>query len=361
MNKRTYTDPLFVDTTSREAFSEKNLSAEKKEFFEKCKPKLEALETIRLAKLKIYEYRKKIAIPIGSVVTPVCGFIDYWLLKIQTGSDDEFVGVTFLALFVLYRWVTAPKRQYAKAYKKDILPDIADLFGPFTYKADGKIRMGEMKPSKIVPHHHNYKSEDYFTGNYKGIDIQFCEMKLTKQVRSGKRTRTVTVFKGLSILLKPNNKKFYGHTILDKDMGRKISKWFKEKGTKLKQADLVDPEFEKVFDVYTDDQVEARYLIDPNMMEDIKSLYHEYNGEKMAAAFYEEGMLIMIASKHNYFEPADIHIRATSPQSILSMKKEIEKILSIVDKLSLYDPRKAHEAEASNDTTLSGNPLRETI
>ena len=106
----------------------------------------------------------------------------------------------------------------------------------------------------------------------------------------------------------------------------------------LKRANLVDPVFEERFDAYTNDQVEARYLIDPAMIERLNAMYEEYDGNKMAAAFYDSKMLILIASKHNYFEPAELEVPATDPRSILSMKKEIGEILSIVERLELYDP-----------------------
>jgi hypothetical protein len=46
----------------------------------------------------------------------------------------------------------------------------------------------------------------------------------------------------------------------------------------------------------------------------------------------------MIASSHNHFEPAHIKIPATDPESVLNMHHEIGQILSIIDKLDLYDP-----------------------
>ncbi|MBL4804811.1 MAG: DUF3137 domain-containing protein [Alphaproteobacteria bacterium] len=314
---------------------------EDKEFLENSKEALENLEIIRMAKLKVFEFRKKIGIPTAMIATPVCGYIDYWLLMLQRGSDDGGAGVTFLVLGGLYWWVTQPRRQYRKAYKEEILPRLAKLFGDFTYSLTAQIDMIKMMPSKIVPHHDKYKSEDYFAGSYKGVDIEFSEINLQERRRSGKRTRYVTVFKGLGVLLHVKNKDFYGHTIIDRNKS-KISEWFKQRTSSLERAEMVDPEFEAIFDAYTNDQVEARYLIDPVMIENLKGLYQEYDGEKMAAAFYKNRMLILIASKKNHFEPANIYTPATSPASILKMKHEIHQILSIIDKLSLYDPREVH-------------------
>ena len=309
-------------------------------FLNKCRPKLAELETVRLAKLKVFQFRKKLAFPVGAILTPLLGFIDYWLILLQRSSDDTAAGVTVAGLGALWWWVNAPKRQYAKAYKSDILPDIARLFGDFTYDVKGKIPMDAMKPSKIVPSHTSYASEDLFTGNYKATDIQFSEIHLRR--KQGKNSQK-TVFKGLAVLLSQGTKRFHGHTIMTQDKG-KIGSWFKEKTSNFKRADLVDPEFEKLFDVFTTDQVEARYLIDPRIIENLKTLYNEYSGKQMMVAFYDDHFLILVGSDVNHFEPADITIPATDEASLLAMKREIEGILSIVDRLSLYDPKKAREA-----------------
>lgn len=317
-------------------------SEENQAFLEKSKEHLENLEVIRLEKLKTYNWRKKIAIPAAALLTPVLGYLDYMLLWLQSSSDDSAAGLSLAFLAGLYAWVTSPKRQYAKAYKETILPELAKLFGNFLYLVDGAIPVEEMRPSKIMPAHDRYQTEDYFEGQYKGINIKFSEVDFQQRRRSKNRTYYVSIFKGLAILLDMKTKKFYGHTIMDKDQS-KISEWFKEKSSNLKRANLVDPEFEKIFDVYTNDQVEARYLIDPVMMERLKGLQEEYDGEGMTAAFFESKMLVLIQSKHNHFEPADLTIPASDPRSILNMKKEIGEILSLIDRLELYDPDQAHE------------------
>ncbi len=312
------------------------------DFLEASKEQLERLEVIRKEKFKTYKFRKKIAIPAAFIVTPFTGYLDYMLLWLQSSNDDSAAGLTIAVIGGLYWWVTQPKRQYNKAYKQEVLPNLANLFGDFRYDVEGEIKLHKMWPSKILPNHDRYKSEDYFEGTYKGVDIEFSEIDFQQKRRSKNRTRYVSVFKGLAILLDMKSKKFYGHTTLDKDRG-KISEWFKERSKKLKRANLVDPEFEKIFDVYTNDQVEARYLIDPVMMERLKGLQEEYDGKSMMAAFYDSKMLVLIQSQYNYFEPADLEIPATDPRSILSMKKEIGEILSLIDRLNLYDPRDVHQ------------------
>lgn len=314
-------------------------------FLEEAKTRLEMLEVVRLDKLASYMWRKRIAVPLAAVLTPVISYIDYWLLMLQRGNDDSAAGLTFVLLGILYGWVTQPKRQYTKAYKQGILPDLARLFGDFRYVIDGAIPVGAMQKSKILPSHDRYKTEDYFEGEYKGVRIAFSEVDFQQKRSSKNSTYYVSVFKGLAILLDMKTKRFYGHTVIDRDRG-KIAEWFKEKTDKLKRANLVDPEFEKTFDVYTNDQVEARYLIDPLMIERLTGLQKEYEGKNITAAFYDSKMLVLVRSSHNHFEPASLHVPATDPRSVLNMKREIGEILSLIDRLALYDPNEVHGAGA---------------
>lgn len=314
------------------------------EFLSRAKPDLELLEKLRLLKYRVYQRRKKIAVPVCAVVLPITGYLDYLLLWLQRASDDGGAGLTILVAGLIYGWVTQPKREYSRGYKDKILPKLAKVFGEFIYQADGRIDMDKLKPSKIIPSFDNYKTEDYFKGTYKGVEMEFSEVKLTETRGSGKNRKKVTTFKGLFILLDMQSKKFLGHTTLQRNAS-KISEWFKEKSSKMKRARMADPEFEKRFDAYTTDQVEARYLIDPLMIEDLKGLYEEYDGKSMSAAWYDSKMLILVSSNHNHFEPAKITIPATDPASILNMKHEIGQILSIVDRLQLYDPMKLEELQ----------------
>lgn len=351
----------------------RNLSDE--EFIENCRPALLELEVLRLDKKAAYDFRKMIGLPIVIIMTPIIGYIDYWLLFLSRG-DSEGAGLSLMFLAAAYWVITAPKRAYAKSFKETIMPRIAEMLGGLVYMIDGEIGMHKMQPSKIIPSYDRVRTEDYFTGLYKGVQVEFSEMHLTERRGSGKNRRTVTTFKGLAILLSMENKKFFGHTIVDHDKS-KVSEWLSEKSLGLKRARMGSPKFEELYDAYTNDQVEARYLLDPKIIERFTHLYEYYtdprqrderpheqgwmtklaaaskfarygfkmNKKSLRAAYYDNRLLILIESPHNHFEPADLLVPATDPVSILHMKKEVGDILSLVDALEVYDPYKVHNEQ----------------
>ena len=94
------------------------------------------------------------------------------------------------------------------------------------------------------------------------------EAHLEVQKGSGKNRRWVTVFRG-AIITMGYGKSFHGTTLLQR--ANKHKSWFglggqkdsvKFDGHELANVDLVHPEFEDRFAVWSDDQVEARYLIE---------------------------------------------------------------------------------------------------
>ena len=308
------------------------------DFFHRVKPHLEKMEALRVEKYDSFVFRRKVGTVVGSLLTPFTAWIDYNLLFTwaKSSSDDGGAGLTFVLLGAIYGWVTAPKRAYAKAYKREIMPSIAKLFG-LTFNVDGKIPMPDMQSTKIVPAHDRYNSEDYFEGKHKGARIRFSEIDLQQRRRSKNRTYYVSVFKGLAILIDMPKRKFYGHTIVTAD-SNSAAEWMKQKSLGLQRADLVDPVFEKKYSVFTNDQVEARYLLDPAMIERINRMEHSHVSKHIAASYKDNRILILIETKKNHFEPADITIPATDAEALNGLRHEVSETLSLVDYFEFYKP-----------------------
>lgn len=305
-----------------------------KEFLKSVSSELDALEHVRLDKLAAYNARKAMGKMAAIIGCPVTLLIDFFMFFGR--GDDNAAGLTILFLGGLYYWVRGPVREYIKTYKKRIMPRIAAALGDLCYDPDGKLLVKGQKGTKIVPRYNRNQVEDYFTGTYKGTSIEISEMTLRYKSGSGKNSSTRTVFKGLGLLIGVP-KKFYGHTIMLPNQSG-VVEWFKEKTTGLDRANLVSPKFEKTYDVYTNDQVEARYLIHPIMIEKFSALAQRYEGKGgVRAAYYQGQLLLLIPSDDNYFEPADIEIPAASPESVLGMRDDLLKVLDIADELELID------------------------
>ena len=142
-------------------------------------------------------------------------------------------------------------------------------------------------------------------------------------------------------------KKFLSKTIVVKNAAA-LMQWFEEKKLGLQRANLVDPEFEKMFSVYTNDQVDARYLIDPVIIERFKNMAEIYSAKGITASYYDHQLLLLIPSKIDLFEPAGLEVSAEDKRSILHMEQELEHIFLLIDQLENYRPADSlNAAEAS--------------
>ena len=64
---------------------------------------------------------------------------------------------------------------------------------------------------------------------------------------------------------------------------------------------MENPEFEKSFDTYSTDQVEARYLLSPSFMERLLELDRKFPG-RITVSFLNSSVIIAIPDSKNHFE-----------------------------------------------------------
>lgn len=340
------------------------------EFLEDNKKLFRDLEQLRLKHYSSYRFRKRLAPTIFFVLIllPPVAYIYFLYGRIYAPEFVKDVFLTTLAfsafmVVFLMPWMTSPKRHYMKQYKAIFLPQLVKIYGDFSYRSNERYGGGgflgslydyffrklEDNPrkaclleSKIVPGHRDYHADDVFEGMYCGVRLCLADVCLRSY--SQQRGGAVTVFQGLLIELDFGKTAFNGHTaVLHNKMSFLDTTHQQLKG--LKRVRVPAPEFEQAFDAYGTDQVEARYLLDPAMMERLLAIYKEFSGQGMAAAFYKNKVMILISTSYNPFEPDGLYTPAGCHHSILRVKKEFEYVLSLIDRLKLYDPQRVHESK----------------
>ena len=225
--------------------------------------------------------------------------------------------------------------------EKDIFPRILSFLGEFQCKF-GRIpnRISQYSDFGIVPSYDKENSENQIIGDYKGVEFDLFETTLTQKTIEVKRqTHYVTRFRGLVISLSLN-KTFEGHTIVKKDRGRLVN-WTRDKLSDLEVVRLEDPRFEKEFEVYSTDQVEARYLLTGTFMERLVKVRYAFLGTAITCSFYQNQLLMMIpisASRKSSDRDGEVLFvqRGGSPMDqCKSLLKEMNRIFQIIDILKL--------------------------
>jgi hypothetical protein len=147
-----------------------------------------------------------------------------------------------------------------------------------------------------------------------------------------------TIFRGI-FFVADFNKEFKGRTLVLPDtaerlFGRMIGNFLqshnKERPPLVK---LEDPEFEKLFVVYGDDQIQARYILSPSLMERMVS-FRRKTGKKAFFSFVENKIMMAVPYDRDLFEPRLLR-SVMDPSEMEDHFENLEHIIGTVEDLSL--------------------------
>ncbi len=318
--------PSFVEKAKyEEGFS--------KHYDEKIKPILQEVEEERLVQYKVYKKRQAIAVPVIVVIIVLSIFL---MVGLGSGSMDLGWVVFVICGAIWMGWVRAPLRKYKTEVKSKFMPVVCSFFGDLTYSVKGFVDRPWWLSLDIIPRYNKIETEDFIDGMYKKFKIHMNEMILKRTTGYGKRRRTVTVFKGLVIVI-GFPKSFKGKTVLKRDKGR-FANWI-DAISDLERIELEDPEFESIFEVYSSDQVEARFLLTTAFMERLLSLAGLRTGGKakpsVQCEFYKSELVIMIPSTKDLFEPQSIDKSALDHDDIHMFLQQMDEVFQLIDVLKL--------------------------
>jgi hypothetical protein len=187
-----------------------------------------------------------------------------------------------------------------------------------------------------------YRSEDQISGTAGKTRFSFSELhaeyKTVTQTKNGRQEHWHTILKGI-VFNADFNKNFNGVTVVrPKDMGAAFGAWiskamplFSSSGRELVQ--LENPDFNKEFVTYSTDQVEARYILTPAMMERLCQL-NQRCSYTISLSFVDSGVFIAFPLNKDYFEPP-VHKSLLNPDFLNEDTEVIKFMYGIIKELDL--------------------------
>jgi hypothetical protein len=223
----------------------------------------------------------------------------------------------------------------------------------YALKPSAPSRFNVFREHGLIPSSHRDSFEDHFIGERHGSVFELYEAKLEQRRRTNKRTTWVTVFRGLLIRVEfPRTVE--GVTVITRDAGifNALEGWGRKTfgDQKLERVGLVDPKFEKIFEVYSTDQVMSRYLLTPTFMERLLALETAVKGKKVRAAFDERhggGELLIAVETGNLFEPGSLFKPLDDEVRVRTLLSEIELVTGMLD-LMVRPPELGENVLAEN-------------
>lgn len=234
--------------------------------------------------------------------------------------DNQLGGGRFLAIAIgtivtllVSCWFTLKKVIiYKAAFKNKVVSKIVALIDRrWNYEPVSFISQEDYSRSGIfIKQWDRYTGDDLIHGTIDQTNFRLSELHTEYKTvsidsKGSTTTRWHTIFKGL-FAYADFNKKIKGRTFVLPDVSEKLlGKWgqklqkFSSRGELVKLENL---DFEKNFVVYSDDQIEARYILTPKMMEAIVNIKKQLN-EEIYISFVESRVYIAVSIVKDLFEP----------------------------------------------------------
>lgn len=289
-------------------------------------PVLRKFEAPRETAQRQFKTRMAIGLQIAAVLAAAV-----WLFTQEMFAGFFAGGVGALLVYAI---ASAPLRKVAESAKAASLAAIAAAIGVrYDASGGGAPAFQAFRDVRLLPGYDRSTFEDGFHGARRTCSFDLYEAHLEDERRDKDGDRDwVTVFRGQLVRVQ-FPKTFAGVTVVRRDAGvfnALAELGAKAQGQKLERVGLADPKFERVFEVYGTDQVEARELVHPVFMERLMELEAQLGGKRLRCAFLEEDLLIAIEGG-NRFEFGDVHKPLDTPERAEGLVKDLAAIMRVID------------------------------
>ena len=232
------------------------------------------------------------------------------------------------ALIVFFIWLfmyATKANNFQKEVKSYVMPLFCSCFPDLKWVPEKNHLTDFYKSSKIIPSFDTINYDDCFVGSYKGINYIIEEVDAS---RNGNKC-SYPVFHGIIIRFNIS-KRFKKHTVIYPDILGNSSP-----SNDLHRTELEDVVFEKKYNVFTNDDVEARYIITPSLMEKLNNVKTSFQASDIYASFYAGVFFLGISTWENLFDYGSIVNSLTDPKPFIKMSEEIISILKLIDHFKL--------------------------
>lgn len=332
----------------------------------------------------LYDLARNTAI-IGIIISITVALFYYDILPISV-MDQQWFGIVSSVFVLVAAWlIYKPFMVYNGQTKSRTMNKVLSFWGKFKYY-NGRDIIGEdvIKRAELFSYFNKSESDDAFWGNHKDVDINVSEHDLRIK---GNRGDTV-IFKGVMLMFE-FPKKFKGKTVV-LNKGRNINflwnnpllllvfgifmiaplmtiyYYFTEPGVPVhllftmlplllpliifwivykvyrhyhpkkatQKVALEGIPFLRRWQVLTDNQVEARYILTPPLMEKMMEIKRLFHGKHIDFGFFDNKLLIAVHTRKNMFETTSLFVSALSYHKVREVVSQLHGIFSVIDIVS---------------------------
>jgi len=248
------------------------------------------------------------------------------------------ISITIAILTYIYKKLSS---NFVEDFKNNIIGPLIKNIGPnLNYLKNKHVKQNLFERSKIFTSNiDKYEGNDYVYGQVDGVKIELSDICAQKKYQDDNNRKSwETIFEGIFIIA-AFNKEFKSNTVILPDhaqnvFGSVVGNWLQANNVSRDSlTKLDDPEFEKEFVVYSQDQIEARYILTHSFMRRILE-FQKKSKQKIHISFIKNHIHIAISYNKDLFEPSIF-------RSLLEYKISMEYVqtlhlcLGVVEELKL--------------------------
>ena len=240
-------------------------------------------------------------------------------------------------------YISRLKEKFRTELKKEVFIKIISLFDDVKISDNcNLISNEEISNMGLFPEYLSKYDDDIVTGSHKGCCFTIDECSLMTDTSSH-----TTYFSGLIVKVQMN-KGFTGKTIVGAEEYIQRQRGYED-------VQLEDIEFMAGMKVYSTNQIEARYLLTPSLMERLYALKEVFSVSRSATAvtshkhlkmhealcqdfvsvaFVDGNIYLFVPTKENFFE-IDIDTSLLNEDKYFDIYCQLQLILSVIDYLKL--------------------------
>ena len=284
---------------------------------------------------------------------------------IKTEATAIYLNIILCFLFIYAAGIAYKKsnKEFETKIKKLIMPLIINSFENIEWKSGSFILDNEiLTQSMLLPDYGLGKPDDSFSGSYNGVNFKIQEVLRSNETKYINRFQRNVYGRFNGVIIEIDMKKWFeGHTVIRTN---EVIKQFEENlfkqhlsGNKdykylhndykfykkdfplssLKHTEFEDIKFNQLFDVYTDNEIEARYLLTPTFMEKMYNIKTRIPTKRIFAACYANKLFIALQTKEDLFSVAKL----SRPLSDLKLPYIVfEQIFSVRQLVDYLEPDK---------------------
>lgn len=283
-----------------------------------------------------FSYKWFVTPPLDSIYSPlmdvpivnVIAFLFYTIFPLDGNSFPVISILLFISCLISSSAFSSEISKLKDLTKNIVVPEIKKAFGDLNWSADYEIGVDEASSLAVFPDFQRINTNDYYSGVYNGVYFEIFNPNLLQKRSSKNHTYYVTVFDGVVVKLKVN-KQFKGHTIITKD-----TLFHSSPNSRLKRTELEDITFEQKYDVFTDDEIEARYLITTSFINRLNQLKTVFLAKEIECVFKDE-FVYFIFEKEDAFEVFNSNKSMDDVSQYTTLLEQLIAIYQLINKLKL--------------------------